>query len=206
MTIDPEIILNADGTTHSAVLLSDATRFVLVTALHEIREREAWDGMTDGEWDDLEKIIGQAAFEIEDEKMGIGARLERTTTLVIPASTNVHVDWNDPQASGRTYDTDGFWAAANPERLTIPAGQAGLYIIGAGVEMQSAGGDTVAQLLVGGNVLAEREFFPQFKSVTFTTQYQFDEGDFIRLRLNSPLATGLQSTISSPFLVIARIL
>lgn len=55
----------------------------------------------------------------------IGATVIRETGLTLPAATGIPIPWARAQT-----DTDGFWSAALPERLTIPAtAPAGLYAL-----------------------------------------------------------------------------
>jgi hypothetical protein len=53
-----------------------------------------------------------------------GVRVYRSTTLSLSSGVTANITF-----SGADYDTNGFWAASAPGRLTIPAGQAGRYLV-----------------------------------------------------------------------------
>ncbi len=59
----------------------------------------------------------------------VGAKTKLTSSQAITAGSTFDVDWDDI-----IYDTDNFWSATNPERLTIPI--KGKYIVGYAVDWQ----------------------------------------------------------------------
>jgi hypothetical protein len=51
-----------------------------------------------------------------------GAHVYRATNQSIPNSTDTAISWSNTR-----YDSDGFWSAGAPTRLTVPSGKAGKY-------------------------------------------------------------------------------
>ena len=86
-------------------------------------------------------VVGKMAST--DGGLGqIGARVYATTDggigdtdgFVRPASSSSFEEgeWHWVEFNAVTYD-DGFWSSDNPTRLTVPAGQGGIYLVGAHV-------------------------------------------------------------------------
>lgn len=135
MPVDPTLILAADDTRNCVVMLSDKTRYVLVTGLHSIREREVWDSdISDAQWDDLESAMSQGAFEIEDCMSAIGVRVQQSVSLALPASTWTRISWT-PVMNFSFWNPQGMYDASHPLYFEIPQGLGGTYVFRFGVRV-----------------------------------------------------------------------
>ena len=72
-------------------------------------------------------------------------RVERTTEQSL--AIGVAATWTVELA-----DTDGFWTAGQPTRLTVPAGLGGTYLVLAGASIAQTGTDPAAQLIATRNI------------------------------------------------------
>jgi hypothetical protein len=73
-----------------------------------------------------------------------GALAQKTSTQSIAANTDTPVSFQ-----GTLYDTDGFWSAANPTRLTVPAGVTKV-IVSANVRLTGGSGNNQLKLTKNG--------------------------------------------------------
>jgi hypothetical protein len=61
--------------------------------------------------------------------------------------------WHTVNFTHERFDTDGLWAIGSPSRLVIPAGGAGLYIVGGNVEFDTGAG--AGEITVGARILLD---------------------------------------------------
>ncbi len=121
-----------------------------------------------------------------------------------------------PMASTR-YDTDAYWAAGTPTRLTVPIGLAGYYIFGGFAEFapNATGIREVEIWLNGGamkgigDAMVHANTAADDASVNVNGGYKLAEGDYIELRVGQDSGVALDiewfAGVASPGLWLARI-
>lgn len=114
MTLPFDDILSADSAVTRAVLLSERTQLLAIKALQIAESRAEWEETTDAEWDDIDKAIGEAEYEILTLQDLVSLELSHTeawrlSNQSIAASTDTPIIW-----------THGDFDGTNPTRLYFP--------------------------------------------------------------------------------------
>jgi hypothetical protein len=134
------------------------------------------------------------------EKSGGVFRITKIGTIsepIVPAAARIHISTSQSIANGGAivsfdttdYDTNGFYSSSSPTRLTIPAGQAGLYSITANIHWADASDQYYR---MGPHLLLNGAEFVAFEtgivspnpspSNSVTTDYMLNEGDYIQVK------------------------
>jgi len=145
-------------------------------------------------------------------------------TMTAGASINARVYRSGSQscASGGwtilTWDSvsqnnGGFWNAGTPNRLTVPAGGAGLYVFGCGQEVGTAAGSTagrmiLAMLVNGGEVYAAQDFYrapaSDWARASTVGVFRLNAGDYVGAQVYNLNSLAITAN-NSAHLWIARI-
>jgi hypothetical protein len=90
--------------------------------------------------------------------MFIGARVSNNAAQDIPNNVPTTLSWDT-----ELFDSDGFHeSVTNPERITIPAGLSGKYLISAKIRWTTLGGYHYLKIIKGGTVtIAQKGLTPR---------------------------------------------
>ena len=138
------------------------------------------------------------------------ARITNSADQTIPAST-----WTVVQFNTARWDSDGFWNASNPNRLTIPAGLDGVYSIGASFSLYMDYGlafIVYAIRLNGANYLCYSRYYPGSPRTpyagTISTVFPLAAGDYLEFMVYQYSGSGVtlySVAPSSPELYLMRL-
>lgn len=135
---------------------------------------------------------------------GVGARVYNSANI----STN-NGSWTSLTFDSEKFDTDGFHSTVtNTERLTVPNGLGGIYLISGSVALNSGVAFSLGIFLnnaPGTNAIAE-EYVSTGQRHTVTTIYQLAAGDYVTLGAYTASAnTALRLDNESPEFSIMRL-
>lgn len=130
--------------------------------------------------------------------MARGAQAFRGTTQSIPSNTQTTISF-----STVNFDTDLYWAAGSPTRLTVPAGLAGQYVITAClIWANNATGDREIRIKKNGTTILSDVLAagaPSGNSIQNVTALAvLASGDFIELEVNQISGAALVVNSSAP--------
>ncbi len=120
-------------------------------------------------------------------------RVYINANLALVANTWTTITWTDERQ-----DSDGMWSAANPTKLIVPTGGAGVYLIGATVQWNTADAawirDHGLRFKVGGTIVAQSiaahgQQDDISLTMTLTTAYQCADADQIVCQVYSQSGT-----------------
>lgn len=196
MAISNTDILNADSAITRAILLSEQTQLILLSAMSFVENRQVWVEMSDSAWDDFENIIAECFKQVlvEDSSSGGTVAQFRTvarisSTQSISAGTPTAIQWN----TGADYDS------GNPTRLNIS--ENGLATIACGVHF-TAGTAPVGYVEIrknGGTIKARHDL-----SVVGTNYLQIacidgvNNGDYYEVLISTNQTSTLQVSTHVP--------
>lgn len=115
----------------------------------------------------------------------IGARIEKTNSQTFPTGALTPVSWN-----ASIYDTSGFWSAVTPTNITIPAGEAGKYLITFTLGVNTVNARVVFILLKNSQQIAADETTSNsYHASSVATVVSLAEGDVIQAAVYTTLVT-----------------
>lgn len=114
----------------------------------------------------------------------VGWRVRGIADQLVPRDVDTVV-----KMGAARFDTNGFFNPAAPDKVTIPAGLAGFYLMGGGVRYRNTGNPNfIGVTIVRNRVIPEGEMGtdhryggPAHKMPHVTTLFQLDEGDDVEL-------------------------
>lgn len=195
--------ISADIPAHDASLVGDQLttlvvnfrwRRILTPLIQSLCSDNFWTG-TQAEIEDATYKAINLLFDLYDidPMQKIAARLRPTggfTALL--ASTLTEVEWADPALNPRDYDFGGFYDAANPTVLTIPAGLGGIYSFFANVFYTVTGSALNVFTSLDWNnmetIAQSRDDKDDLFGISIAGDFEVSAGDEIRLKLFSSLA------------------
>lgn len=122
-----------------------------------------------------------------------GVSYYRNAVTALATGVTTKITWTTARE-----DTDAFFAGANPTRLTVPAGKAGRYLIGASVDYASTAtaGDRDTRIILNGDATKILCRDRRAGSVTSSTgvmigrEWRLAAGDYIEV-------TAMQNSVAS---------
>lgn len=130
MTLPQADILSASASSDRGVLLSERTQLLAIKAIQIAELRDAWDDMTDNEWDEIDAAIAQAHTEIltiqGSSSMATYQSIERATTQAIPANTLTKIIFPNVTGLGTDLYVTETGIAVITARVAVVSGSAGL--------------------------------------------------------------------------------
>lgn len=117
-----------------------------------------------------------------------GAAVKRTSNYALAAATTIGIPWQAAE-----YDTDGFWDAGTPSRLTVPAGVTMVSCSGALYGTASVSNQLISTLVLNGSrtelTPSQECDTPGNDAVSFSSgPIPVSEGDYFELYAYSSLA------------------
>ncbi len=172
-------------------------RRILVPLLEPLARSGFWTGTDDEIQDATQKAIAliEDVYSVESLKVKkTGARVRRGSNLSTSPGTIV-VPMDEPGALPSTYDTDGFWNASNPDRLTVPLDMGGTYRVICQVRFQAgalANCNCFINTLPYAEVAVEMSFTSGVVGFNLLADIDLAAGDWVRVDVNSSIARVLQ--------------
>lgn len=176
-------------------------------------QRWVWTG-TDPEIDDAiqkahlliyDLYTMDARLEVEQVRVKVGS----TSDEAIPAADATFLTFEDPDTMGDCYDDFGFWNAAQPDRLIVPAGQAGWYRIIANLRWSNAAIGlywTTVQTQNTGLIAMESRFIAGGLAMSCLNDVYLQEGEYVALSVFTTTARSTDArTNYSPRLAMYKL-
>jgi hypothetical protein len=169
-------------------------RRLIVELLWDMQSETFWSGIQA----DIEQAVDRASQMIEDvyevvDVQKLAARLRPTSGFAtVLASVLLIVEWQDPALNARDYDYGGFYDAATPTVLTIPAGKGGIYNFSANVFWFAGAGGVQRFTSIDWNeaetIAQSRNQVDGIFATSVSGDFEVSPGDEIRLKLFSSVA------------------
>lgn len=196
MTLPPDDILVANGSSDRPILLSERSQLVAIKALQIAESREQWENMTDSDWDEINAAIGSALTEIltEQEMNSVATyqEIERASTQVIPANVVTNIAFPNVTGLGTNVYLLNDGIATINARFAVTSGN--------------------AQLQYARMLLNDVEIARDDNRSTSSQQYfemtaiaEVDSGDVVKLQVYALGGTTVQITPFYPQVRIATV-
>lgn len=149
VSLKPDDFLSDDGSPALPFLLSLRSQSLLLAAATEIQDRSSWDEMDDTDWNDTEKAVSEAMYEIMEEVESEPTMpdnhlfVNKQSNVALAANTPTKVTFPD-----LVIDEGGLWDASDNHYELAAFADSGLYHITAQLLISSVTGDAykIAQI------------------------------------------------------------
>lgn len=135
------------------------------------------------------------------ETTGLAWQIQPACRIYRASDQGVDAAWEAIVFGSERFDTDAMHSAANQSRITVPAGGAGLYLIGANIEFEdpgSGGKDVQIRILLNGATVIAQSGKKEVVSgygpyaTELTTLYSLSVADYVEVQAWAESALNVQ--------------
>jgi len=215
MPYETSVILDASTARSRAVLVSERTQVLALSALDIFQRRENFTEMSDEDWDLLFGNIGDAVNELLEIQAGsqavnnLALRVKRTTEQSIPAD-GAFIEWTDTYSPDNyTYNDSGFVLSDSNRQVATPSGAAGLWLVRAAIQFNPSGTARLAMRIetTKSDILAYARAHNSGNNITLSCSaiVSLTNSQYVKIFVDCANAQDLLSTNELPVLELLRL-